>query len=439
MLGVAQEIGLELYPWQVINCRYLAAKGPTTWLWHEVATIVARQNGKTTDLELLALTRMVKYGHRVVHSAQNLKLPRESHEILADLISTHYPKLLPKRGIRYAQGQESIRLTNGGYYHITSATKSGARGPSDDLVLIDETREFEDWAFISAIKPTVIARPDGQIAYFSNAGTPESVVLNSLRARADSDRSLAYLEWSAAPDLAPDDIKGWLQSNPSIGHNPALLDNLEREYQANMLGNSMEVWETEHLCRWASEMGMPPLLMPEDWERQTFADSEHGRYLSMGVKVDPSGVRASAVVAWPQGDGVGLDVVADVTGDPVDTARFGTDLAALARRLKVRRVVFDPYTDADLARYFREGKPINSSLYVAASEKFVSLALARQLTVTDPGGILAADLRQTVRASNKNGSYLAVKSSPEVTNTAIEASIRAAWEASTPRPKVMVY
>lgn len=439
MLEVAKAIELELYPWQIIACRYLQAKGPETWLWHELATIVARQNGKTTILELLALTRMVKYGHRVVHSAQNLKLPRESHAMLADLISDHYPKLLPKRGVRNAQGQESIRLTNGGHYHITAATRSGARGPSDDLVLIDETREFDDWAFISAIKPTVIARPQGQIAYFSNAGTPESLVLNSLRARADNDRSLAFLEWSAAPDLPPDDVKGWAQANPSIGHNPALLPNLEREYQANLLGNSMEVWETEHLCRWSHQTGRAPLLQADEWERQQFGFEGEPRRVTMGIKMDPSGERASAVAAWPRGEGVALEVVADVTGDPIDVTRLGPDLARLAVKLKARKVVFDPTTDADLVRYFRLSEPLTTRGYSAASAKFTELALGRKFAVRDPSGLLARDLESTVRSSNSNGTYLAVKSSPDTTNTTVEAAIRASWFASAPQPKVMVY
>jgi hypothetical protein len=439
MLEVAKEIGLDLHPWQVRNCRYFQARGPRSWLWPEVATIVARQNGKTTDLELLALTRMVKYGHRVVHAAQNLRLPRESHEILADLVSKHYPKLLPRNGIRYAQGQEAIKLTNGGHYHIVAATKRGARGPSDDLVLLDEVREFEDWGFISAIKPTVIARPEGQIAYFSNAGTPESLVLNSLRERADNDRRLAYLEWSAAPELAPDDMAGWLMANPSVGHNPALLENLEGEYQANLLGNSMEVWETEHLCRWAHKTGAAQLLQPDEWERQDFALGEGRGRVTIGIKVDPSGERASAVAAWPHKDGVALEVVADVTGNPIDASRLGPDLARLAIQLKARTVAFDPYTDADLVRYFRKSQAINGRDYSSASEKFVQLALTKQFAVRDPAGVLARDLGSTIRATNSNGTYLAIKSSPETSNTAIEAAIRATWLASAPQPKVMVY
>jgi hypothetical protein len=159
----------------------------------------------------------------------------------------------------------------------------------------------------------------------------------------------------------------------------------------------------------------------------------------MGIKVDPSGERASAVMAWPHADGVALEVVADVTGNPIDTARLGPDLAALGVKLKARRVAFDPTTDADLIRYFRVSEPLASRAYAAATGKFVEIALAKQFAVRDPAGILAHDLNNTVRVTNSNGTYLAVKSSPETTNTAVEAAIRAAWFASAPQPKVMVY
>jgi hypothetical protein len=437
---LAERVGYSLYPWQLTAARYLTARGPLTWQWREVAVIVARQNGKTLLLEMLVLSRLLA-GQRIMHTAQNLKVPRITHRNLAAIISADFPELLAsKRSIRYGSGQEDIRLKNGGYYHIVAATQGSARGHTSDLVVVDEVHHLKDFDFLGAAKPTINASKDGQIVYASNAGTPESVVLNSLHSRADNDPNLAYLEWSMAPDDSPDNVNGWLNSNPSIGHNPALLANLEAEYRANLLGESMDLWEREYLCRWTNATGRPPLILMDEWERQDFALSDAPRRATMGIKVDPSGERASAVMAWPHGENCALEVVANVTGNPIDITRLGPDLAALAVKLKARRVIFDPTTDADLIRYFRFSEPITGAKYAQASEKFVQLALHRQLVVRDPAGILAHDLLNTVRASNfKNGTYLAVKSSPETTNTAVEAAIRAAWFASAPQPKVMVY
>jgi phage terminase large subunit-like protein len=134
-----------------------------------------------------------------------------------------YPDLFPMRNgrptkPRYANGQEEVRLTNGGIYSIVAPTRGGARGPSRDLVIIDELREMDTWDFIAAAKPTMTASPDPQMLYLSNAGEEHSIVLNAIRDRAASDPALAYLEWSAAPERTPDDREGWAEANPAMGH-----------------------------------------------------------------------------------------------------------------------------------------------------------------------------------------------------------------------------
>jgi hypothetical protein len=433
----ADVVGHPLWPWQVTAGRYIQARGPDSWQWPEVAVLVARQNGKTQLLETLILTRL-RMGQRVMHTAQNRTLPRESFDGVIDALERYWPELKPRA--RRAQGQEHLTLTNGGAYHIVAPTRSGARGHSNDLVLIDEVLDLDNLDFISAAKPTIMASSSAQIVYFSNAGTPDSVVLNSLKARADNDSSLAYLEWSAPADADPGGLAGWLQANPAVGHNPAILPNLEREYQAHLLGGTMEVWEREYLCRWTPVTGSLPFIEPAEWMRQDFnAPAQPGRFASMGIKSDPNGTRCSAVVAWPQGDGVALAVVADVTGSPIDAGRLGPELMALATRLKCRQVAYDPWTDADLARFFRKPQALGGRDFAAASDKFVKLALARQLAVNDPQGILATDLDATVRVGHTGGTFMAAKSSPDLSNTAAEAAIRAVWMASAPQPRVMVY
>ena len=72
---------------------------------------------------------------------------------------------------RFGSGQEEIRLRNGGKYRIVAPTRGGARGPSNDLVIVDELREMDTLDFIAAAKPTLIASPSPQIVYLSNAGT----------------------------------------------------------------------------------------------------------------------------------------------------------------------------------------------------------------------------------------------------------------------------
>lgn len=431
----AEEIGQPLRPWQVNATRYITALAPEIgWLYPEVAVLASRQNGKTTIMRPLIIERLID-GMRIAHAAQDLKLPREMHEELATIIDEQYRELLPaRRGIKFGVGQESIRLTTGGLYRVVTNSRSGSRGPSNDLVLIDEVLELTSMDFVDAALATTVARPWGQVLYFSNAGTPGSVVLQWLGARADNDASLAYLEWSAERGLAPDDIRGWLQANPSIGHDPVLLPNLERFYRAHLTGGSLDVWERNHLCR-QTLARHESIVSPEQWALQEFVESASPIRPVMGIKMDISGERASAVLAWPEPDGrIGIDVIADAEDQPIPVDQLGPALQRLAKEKRVTEVTFDPYTDTDLAQHLRLAKPLTGREYANASEKFMRLAVGRQFRVHDEGGVLAEDVAATIPRSMTGGAFVAIKASPESTNTAAEAAIRAVWRASLKRP-----
>ena len=437
--ALAEVLGKPLRPWQENVGRYLTATNPAGgWLYPEVATLAARQNGKTTIMLPLIIGRLLA-GHRIVHTAQDRDLPREMHEEVADLLTDHFADLLPpRRGIQFGRGMEKVKLTNGGFYHIVAPGRAGARGHPHDLIIIDEVLEMTNMDFVASAIPSTMASPYGQVAYFSNAGTTDSVVLRWLRERAENDSALAYLEWSAEPGLAADDHRGWLQANPSIGHSAELLPNLERWYQSHLMGGTLDVWEREHLCRQTLARHQS-IVTAEEWATQEFVEESVPVRPSLGIKMDIGGERASAVLAWQEPDGrVGLHVIADVEGHPIDTDRLGPDLQRAAMQNKVSAAVYDPYTDADVARHLRRAKPLTGRDYANASEKFVRLVAGRQLRVQDGAGILAADLSATVPRAATGGSYIAVKASPETSNTAAEAAIRAAWSASAPISELRV-
>ena len=436
LLERAEALGQPLWPWQSTACRYIAARAPADvgWLYPEVAVLAARQNGKTSIMRPLVVERLLD-GHKIVHAAQDLKLPREMHEELATIFDEQYREFLPsKRGVKFGVGQESIHLRNGGLYRVVSNSRSAARGHPNDLVLVDEVLELTSMDFVAAAIPSTVARPWGQVVYFSNAGTTASLVLQWLRGRADNDPALAYLEWSADPGLAPDDVTGWIQANPSIGHNPVLMANLERYYRSHQAGGTLDVWEREHLCR-QTLASHESIVSAEHWALQEFVIEPEPVQPSLGIKMDIGGERASAVLAWQETDSrIGVDVIADVEAHPIDTDRLGPDLQKLAVQKRVSRAGYDPYTDTDLAQHLRLSKPLTGRDYANASEKFVRLAFGRQFLVHDEGGILADDLAATIPRSIKGGAYVAIKASPETTNTAAEAAIRAVWLASSPKP-----
>lgn len=428
---VAKKLGIALYPWQESSARYAEARAADgRHLYQEVAEVVARQNGKTEKLVPLIVKRLTE-NRRIMHTAQNRELPREVFGRVADAMEEHYPHLL-KRRPRFANGQEEILLTKGGRYKIVAPTRGGARGGTNDDVIIDEAREFETFDFIGAAKPTLTASPDPQIIYLSNAGEVDSVLLNSLRERADKDPRLAYLEWSAPPELDAGDKLGWIQANPSISHIPTMLEYLEGEYLSNQLAGTLAIFETEHLCRWVVSM-RERLVGETDWLACEKPLGEPSRAF-MGIALDPAGTRASAAIAWQTDEGIALRLLFDVTGNPIDTDRLGRDMKAKAREVGVMRVGFDPLTDALLAKHFPRTEPISGQKWANASARFVETVESHTLRWADCAAV-GSDLTWTARKDHdESGSFQAVRGDDSRPITAVLASIRAVWLASAPRP-----
>ena len=352
--AAARELGIRLMPWQRIAARYMTAGTAKRWAFRSVCIVVARQNGKT-ELLLPRVVMGLKAGRRMLHTAQNRALPRETFLRVAQALNGH-PDVVE---VRYANGQEVIKWANGGRYTLV-APRPGVRGQSVDDVILDEVREQRSFDLMAGIKPTMTASRNPQIIYLSNAGDADSVVLNDLRRRMDSDPSLAYLEWSAGEDRALDDPAGWAEANPALGIT------IQVETLLDFYGSfPAPVFETEHLCRWVVSM-QPRLVSDAAWQRSRGVLEEPSKP-SMAVSMDPSGTRASAVVAWQQSDGtVACRVVADVTGHPIDTKVLGPDLRAIAKRLGARQVAYDPWTDLDLARHFAKPEALGGRDYANA-------------------------------------------------------------------------
>lgn len=429
----AVEIGLTLIPSQVMVGRYLYALGiEDRWLYPEVAEIIARQNGKT-ELLLPHILRRLRMGRRVLHAAQTRELPRRLFNRLAVIVERQYPDAKVRRGA----GQETIELQNGGLYLITAATGGGARGIDaiDDL-LVDEVREIDE-DFLGAALPTTIASLNPQVFYLSNAGHDTSHALNAIRERADKDHALAYLEWSADPTRDPGDRMGWAEANPALGQEqfPRLMDSLERIYESSRLSGGMARFETEHLCRWVDTM-REPLVRPGYWSACEAEEITEPVRPFMAVSMDPAGKRASAAIAWNRPDElIGLRLLFDVTGDPINIERLGPDMDKMAKSRGVTMVAFDPLTDAVLAKYFRQTKKMAGAEYANASAQFVIEVDAKRIQ-WDHAAAVGDDLTWTARKQHDDsGSFQAVRADDNRPITAALAAIRAVGLASAPHPK----
>ena len=424
--AIAKVIGFRPMGWQLRAVSSITAQKRGRLAYPEAAVIVARQNGKTALLKALIILKLLA-GRKVMHTAQNRELPREVFTEVADAFIEHWRFDLKKLP-RLANGQERIELRNGGMYRIVAPTRGGARGPANDDVIIDELREFDSFDFIAAARPTLTASRDPQMLYLSNAGDETSAVLNAIRKRADADPSLAFMEWSAAPERLLSDRAGWREANPRMERYPrAMLDYLAQQFQTYSLEGQLAIFETEHLCRWVPSL-LPRLVGDVPWLRAA-ATIEAPSAPFMGVALD--GNRASAALSWAQSDGtIALTIAADVTGDPLDVDELGKRLLQMQSALGVQAVGFSPATDRDLARHLQMGHAISGQEWSSASDRFSRMVDGGRLRHAEAGAI-SADLPFTARRTGA-GAWHADKAKPDRPVTAALAAIKAVWLATNP-------
>lgn len=242
---------MPLMPWQqTLFDDACKVNDQGNWFHKTIACIVARQSGKTHALRMRILAGLFLWDERlIVATAQNREVARETFKLVADIIQ-QVPFLYAELDyVRWANGQEEIRLKNGARYKVV-APNGGSRGLSADLVIIDELREHKDDEAYAALVYTTTARPNPQTWLTSNAGDASSMVLNRVKENAYKDIAngklspILWMEWSAPPNCAVDDRKAWAMANPALGHT-ITLDVLE-----GRMSDRPNVIRTEMLCQW---------------------------------------------------------------------------------------------------------------------------------------------------------------------------------------------
>ncbi len=304
-------LGLELMPWQrwaLLHGLELAEDG--SFRFRTLLVITSRQAGKSTLLQVLALWRMYVDGAPLVlGTAQNLGLAEETWTGALQM-AEGVPDLAREIAhVSRTNGDKYLRLTSGERYKVAAATRSGGRGLSSDLVLLDELREHQNWEAWSAVTKTTLARPAPQVLGFSNAGDARSVVLASLREKAlasaaDRNTTLGIFEWSAPDGCALDDRAAWAQANPALGHRMP-----EQAIASALEVDPEEVFRTEVLCQWVT--AVDPAISGPVWASLADAGAQRGTSLVFALDVAPDHSSASLAVAWKRPDGAAHVMLAD--------------------------------------------------------------------------------------------------------------------------------
>lgn len=318
-------LDITLIPWQkwlLVHALELLPDG--TFRFRTVVLLVARQNGKSTLMQILALFFMYVRGvSLVIGTAQNLDISEEVWQGTVD-IAEEIPELsaLIERVVK-VNGKKSLELRNGERYKVQAANRRGGRGLSGDLVLMDELREHQTWDAWGAVTKTTLARALAQIWAASNAGDAASVVLAFLRRLAhwalgdpdginehhdtaedeppdevetEDEDSLGIFEWSAPPGADVWDRDAWAMANPSLGYTIT-----ERAIASAARTDPEPVFRTEVLCQFVD--GMVEDVFPDGvWDSLRDRKSKITGGYGFAVVVSPDRSRTTIVAAGPCGD-----------------------------------------------------------------------------------------------------------------------------------------
>lgn len=359
---------IELLPWQKwLLIHALERRRDGGLRFRNVVVLVARQNGKSTLSQVLALYWLYVLNVRtVLGTAQDLDTAEDVWEgaveiaqdvaVLADEIA---------KVIR-VNGKKALLLEGGQRYRVKATNRRAGRGLSGDRILLDEIREHQSWDAWGAITKTTMARPAAQIWCLSNAGDMTSVVLRYLRKKAheaigdpdginatddadtllpDEDElevmadhdaelddvdaedfevdgdDLGIFEWSAPPDCDVNDRDAWAMANPSMGYT------IEERTIASACRTDPEwIFRTEVLCQW-SEGGLEGPFPSGAWERCAVDLDDDGQ-VPAASRLDLTQVAACLDVSWNRSA-----AYVAVCGDRPDgvpqveivAARYGTD------------------------------------------------------------------------------------------------------------------
>jgi phage terminase large subunit-like protein len=259
---------IPLLPWQrwlLIAALELLPDG--SYRFRTVVLLVARQNGKSTLMLILALWSMFAEGAPlVIGTAQNLDIAEELWTAAYEMAESIPELAVLIDHVDKTNGKKALRLVSGERYKVATASRRGGRGLTGDLVLLDELREHQTFDAWGAVTKTTRTRSQAQIWAASNAGDGSSVVLKHLRLLAhiglgdpdgiagesavEADTALGIFEWSAPPGCDVRDRDGWAAANPSMGHLPSM----ERSIAADAAIDPERVFRTEVLCQWVDSM-----------------------------------------------------------------------------------------------------------------------------------------------------------------------------------------
>lgn len=334
-------IGLHLDPWQRhVITHSLGERKDGRYAAFEVCAMVPRQNGKGAILEARELAGLFLLEEQLIlHSAHEFKTAQEAFRRVLFHVENNDDLRKRVTRIRTSHGEEGIELRSGARLRFVARSTGSGRGFSGDCVILDEAYNLASEG-MSALLPTLSARPNPQIWYTSSAGMEGSDQLRRVRERgvAGEGKRLAYFEWSADAEADLDDREAWAQANPALGIR-ITEEFVESERDAmDDLGFSRErlgIWFDPNTQMVIDGRKWAALADP--------ASQIQGNPIAFAVDATPERTGAAIAVAGRRADGLGhVEVVETRTG----TGWVVDRIVELQQRHKPRAWILDPASAA---------------------------------------------------------------------------------------------
>jgi phage terminase large subunit-like protein len=385
IIDFAASLGFELMPWQKFVFEHaMKVKPDGRWKHPVVVVVAARQNGKSTIMEMSILARMFLWNEPLqLGSAHVLTTSLETFRHVVNIIESNPSLAKQVKKIRWAHGSEEIELMSGARY-VVKAANAAARGfAKPETVYMDETRQLKDTEAWSAMRYTMMAAKNPQLWTFSNAGDQHSLILNQLRDRgmasaAGAEDEIAYFEWSAYSDKITDE-RNWVASNPALGHT------IHEDNIRAVLNDPADVVQTEVLCRWVNTIS--GAIPAKEWDECGADEIELDveKVTWFGLDLSPDRRDGALVAAQKNPDDTFNIKLLHTWHNPIslDDKAIANDIAPYARKYPIEYVAFSKRTSSAVAaRLQPAGIPvidIDGALYGQSCDELLGAITSKRL------------------------------------------------------------
>jgi hypothetical protein len=233
-------------------------------------------------------------------------------ECVDAVMSGPYRELVRK--VRLQRGDEVVAFGNGSTLRPVTPSRTGPRGHSFDLVVLDEALAH-DAALLAALAPTQAARDSApaslgaQLFVVSTAGDERSTLLHRLgelgrRAVLTGDDERVWFEWSTTDADDPYDPAVWRATIPTLDRAGGISSAFVA-LQAEAL--DVAEFRREYLCLHSARPA-DPVLDVDGWLEAPRAPVD-GDSVVFAIDATPACTSSALVVAAPAVDGYAVDVV----------------------------------------------------------------------------------------------------------------------------------